>query len=94
VNLIALAKGFIELDSSSFSRSVNTEPEFLKILFLGLAIIFWESSLVPSSTFSCGTFPDVKIARRDLVHHLLAGEKYIADRGYRDGGLYADTPTG
>jgi hypothetical protein len=44
--------------------------------------------------FPCGSFPDIKIARRDLVPSLLPGEKYVADRGDRDGRVYADTPTG
>jgi hypothetical protein len=60
---------------------------------IGIAIqsgwVVWKNG-----PFPCGTFPDIKIARRDLVHHLVPGEKYIADRGYRDGGLYADTPSG
>jgi hypothetical protein len=49
----------------------------------------WKNRLYP-----CGTFPDLRIARDRLVHNLLPGEKYVADHGYRDGGLYADTPTG
>jgi hypothetical protein len=44
--------------------------------------------------YPCGAFPDLKIARDKLVHNLQYGEKYIADRGYKDGGEYADTPTG
>jgi hypothetical protein len=44
--------------------------------------------------FPCGLFPDQKIVKRDLVHHLRPGEMFIADRGYRDGRVNADTPTG
>jgi hypothetical protein len=44
--------------------------------------------------YPCGTFPDLHIARDRLVHNLLPGEKYVADCGYQDRGLYADTPTG
>jgi hypothetical protein len=47
-----------------------------------------------NSPFPCGTFPDLTIARRKSVKYLLPGEKFIADRGYRDGNKYADTPTG
>jgi hypothetical protein len=36
----------------------------------------------------------LKIARKWLVKELLPGEKYVADGGYRDGGEYAETPTG
>jgi hypothetical protein len=60
---------------------------------IGIAIqsgyIVWKNGPYP-----CGTYPDLTIARHKLVHELLPGEKYIADRGYRDGGIYADTPTG
>jgi hypothetical protein len=44
--------------------------------------------------FPCGLFPDTKIVKRALVLELLPGEMFIADRGYRDGRTYADTPTG
>jgi hypothetical protein len=51
--------------------------------------IVWKNGPYP-----CGAFPDIKITRDKLVHHLIPGERYVADRGYRDGGLHADTPTG
>jgi hypothetical protein len=51
--------------------------------------IVWKNGPYP-----CGSFPDIRIVRDRLIHFLLPGEKYVADRGYRDGGLYADTPTG
>jgi hypothetical protein len=41
-----------------------------------------------------GAFPDIKIVREKIVHLLLPGERYVADRGYGDGGRYAYTPTG
>jgi hypothetical protein len=44
--------------------------------------------------YPCGTFPDITIARHLLIPELLPGEMFIADRGYRDGYTYADTPTG
>jgi hypothetical protein len=47
---------------------------------IGIAIqtgwVVWKNG-----PFPCGSFPDIKIARRDLVPILLPGEKYIADRG-------------
>jgi DDE superfamily endonuclease len=51
--------------------------------------IVWKNGPYP-----CGSWPDLRIARDKLVHYLVPGEKFIADRGYRDGGVYADTPTG
>jgi hypothetical protein len=60
---------------------------------IGLCIqtgwVVWRNGPYP-----CGAYPDLKIAREKLVHNLRHGEKYIADRGYKDGGEYADTPTG
>ena len=44
--------------------------------------------------YPCGAYPDVKIARDLLVPAMCVGEKYIADRGYRDGQCFASTPTG
>ena len=44
--------------------------------------------------YPCGSWPDLKIARHRLVHKLVPGEKFVADGGYRDGGVYADTPSG
>jgi hypothetical protein len=44
--------------------------------------------------YPCGSFPDLRIARHKLIHHLVPGEMFVADRGYRDGGTYAMTPTG
>jgi hypothetical protein len=44
--------------------------------------------------YPCGSFPDLKIARHKLIHQLLPGEMFVADRGYRDGGVHAMTPTG
>jgi hypothetical protein len=60
---------------------------------IGVAIqtgyIVWKNGPYP-----CGAFPDIKITRDRLVNFLLPGEKFVADRGYRDGNVYADTPTG
>lgn len=44
--------------------------------------------------YPCGSFPDIKIARDWIVHELLPGEKYLADGGYNDGRVHAETPTG
>ena len=44
--------------------------------------------------FPCGRYPDLTIAREGLVHELDDGEKCVADGGYQDGRVYADTPTG
>jgi hypothetical protein len=44
--------------------------------------------------YPCGNWPDLKIARHWLIHELAPGEKFVADGGYRDGGVFADTPTG
>jgi hypothetical protein len=53
----------------------------------------WLDSL-ENGPYLCGSFPDIRIVGDRLIHFLLPGEKYVADRGYRDGGLYADMPTG
>lgn len=34
--------------------------------------------------FPCGKFPDISIARMQLVHHLKPGEYVVGDDGYRD----------
>jgi hypothetical protein len=44
--------------------------------------------------FPCGSWSDLRIARNALVDALDAGEYYLADGGYRDGGQYSVTPTG
>ena len=51
--------------------------------------VVWKNGPYP-----CGAYPDVKIARDLLVPSMRRGEKYIADRGYRDGQTFASTPTG
>jgi hypothetical protein len=60
---------------------------------IGLCIqtgwIVWKNGPYP-----CGSYPDLKIARHRVVHVLAQGEKILADGGYRDGGLYAETPSG
>lgn len=47
-----------------------------------------------SGPYPCGAWSDYRISRESLVWHLAQGEKFLADGGYRDGGLYAETPTG
>jgi hypothetical protein len=42
--------------------------------------VVWKNGPYP-----CGAYPDLRIAREKLVPALNVGEKYIADRGYRDG---------
>jgi hypothetical protein len=44
--------------------------------------------------YPCGRYPDLRIARDVVVHKLRRGEKILADGGYRDGGIYMETPTG
>lgn len=44
--------------------------------------------------FPCGTWPDLRIARSALIDALDSGEKYLADGGYKDGGVFAVTPNG
>lgn len=44
--------------------------------------------------YPCGSHSDLKIAK-DWIFRLLGGsEMVLADGGYNDGGLYAETPTG
>jgi hypothetical protein len=60
-----------------------------------LAICIQTSHLVwVNGPYPCGSFPDIKIARDKLIPQLLPGEMFVADRGYRDGGIHAQTPTG
>lgn len=47
-----------------------------------------------SGPFPCGKWPDLKIARQALVAALDIGEKFIADSGYRSGGVFSVTPNG
>jgi DDE superfamily endonuclease len=44
--------------------------------------------------YPCGAFPDLRIFRDRLQNELLPGEMVVADRGYRDGRTYCNTPTG
>jgi DDE superfamily endonuclease len=44
--------------------------------------------------YPCGSWNDYRISRDCLVWELTQGEKFVADGGYRDGGLYAVTPSG
>jgi hypothetical protein len=44
--------------------------------------------------YPCGSWPDLRIARHALIDAFDAGEYYIADGGYRDGGQWSVTPTG
>ena len=52
-----------------------------------------EGILWVNGPFPCGSWPDLKIARDGLVNFLEAGEKVIADGGYR-GDDHFLTPTG
>jgi hypothetical protein len=51
--------------------------------------VVWKNGPYP-----CAAYPDLSIAHEKLVPAPNIGEKYVADRGYRDGREYADTPTG
>jgi hypothetical protein len=51
--------------------------------------IVWKNGPYP-----CGKYPDLTIARDRIIHYLDPGEKFVADGGYRDGGIYAETPNG
>jgi hypothetical protein len=44
--------------------------------------------------YPCGSHPDLKIARMGVFTQLNEGEMVVADGGYRDGRVFADTPTG
>lgn len=44
--------------------------------------------------YPCGEWPDLKIARGNIMRMMLPGEMFLADGGYRDGHIMADTPTG
>lgn len=44
--------------------------------------------------FPAGTWADLSIVRRSLVHFLHRNEHYIADGGYRDGNQWSMTPSG
>jgi DDE superfamily endonuclease len=42
--------------------------------------------------YKCGKYPDVKIFKEGLMHHLAVGELVEADRGYRGRDVKARTP--
>ena len=42
--------------------------------------------------FKCGEWSDRRIMQEDLEMMFLPWEKYVADKGYRDGGFKAETP--
>jgi hypothetical protein len=44
--------------------------------------------------FPCGAWPDLHIARAELLKRLARNEMYIGDGGYNDGRELASTPTG
>ena len=44
--------------------------------------------------FPCGHWPDLRIARNDLIFMVDQGERILADGGYRDGNQYFETPNG
>jgi hypothetical protein len=44
--------------------------------------------------YACGRYPDLRIARDKIIDFILPREKILADGGYRDGGVYMETPTG
>ena len=44
--------------------------------------------------YPCGAYPDIKIFRDRLKDELITGEMIVADRGYKDGRIYVNSPTG
>ena len=44
--------------------------------------------------YPCGHWPDLRIARNDLIYMVEDGEKILADGGYRDGYEFFETPNG
>ena len=44
--------------------------------------------------YPCGEYPDLKIARECVFDLLENNEKVLADGGYNDGGIHAETPNG
>lgn len=44
--------------------------------------------------YPAGAWSDLKIARDNLLKQLLSTEKVLADGGYRDGGVFCETPSG
>jgi hypothetical protein len=44
--------------------------------------------------YPCASHPDLKIARICIYTQLNEGEMVVADCGYREGRVFADTPTG
>ena len=44
--------------------------------------------------FKCGPWPDIKIARSNLIYQLDMNEMVVADHGYRDGFVFFETMIG
>ena len=44
--------------------------------------------------YPCGSWPDLRIARNEIIFLLDENEKILADGGYADGGQFFETPTG
>ena len=44
--------------------------------------------------YPCGSWPDIRIARNEIIFNLDHGEKILADGGYADNGEFFETPTG
>ena len=44
--------------------------------------------------FPCGSWPDLRIARNEIIFLIDPEEKILADGGYADGGQFFETPTG
>lgn len=44
--------------------------------------------------YPCGAWPDLRIARNEVIFLLDENEKILADGGYADDGQFFDTPTG
>lgn len=44
--------------------------------------------------FPCGAWPDLRIARNEVIFHIGENERILADGGYNDGGEFFETPTG
>jgi hypothetical protein len=90
----------ISVDGTDFRIQEPRQPKFDKKWYshkfkgpgvryeVGIAIhtchIVWISG-----PYECGSWPDIKIAYDGLIQNLDEGEKFVADNGYKTGGVYS-----
>jgi len=94
----------VSVDGTDFpiNEPMPFSPEWYSHKFKGaglryeIAICLQTGDIVwCNGPFPCGSFSDRKIARDEGMEYLMVpGEMYVADGGYRDGFIRAETPNG